>query len=85
MDTKKIVEIVKLIVENLVENPDEVKINHREEKKDNFIINVEVSSSDMGKVIGKKGGTANSIRSIVKSLTADQKQNYYVKINKKEG
>ena len=53
------------IVSSIVDNPDDVKI---EEKEENDILQfiVSVAKEDMGKVIGKEGKVIRSIRNIMK-------------------
>lgn len=62
-------EILELIITNLVTDKDSVSI---EEIEDNKIITykVKVSKDDMGKVIGKQGRVARSIRTVMKSVSA---------------
>jgi predicted RNA-binding protein YlqC (UPF0109 family) len=59
-------ELVEVIAKALVDNPDAVNV---EEKVNGNTIELElhVDSSDMGKVIGKKGRIAKSIRNVVKA------------------
>ena len=73
-------ELVKYIVENLVSNKDAVQISS-EQNDNETVIKVVVAKEDMGKVIGKGGKIAQSIRSIVKtaSSVADGKTRYFVK------
>ena len=73
--------LVKYIVNNLVDNEDEVKIESVREG-DEINIMVTVAPEDVGKVIGKNGRIAQSIRAIVKSVSAKEKIRYNVKINK---
>ena len=40
---------------------------HKEKKEKNIFVKLHVASSDMGKVIGKKGRIAKAIRTVVKS------------------
>ena len=60
-------EILKTIIENLVDDTESIEIT---EKENNKIIELQVriSKDDMGKVIGKQGKTANAIRTIMKSV-----------------
>ena len=58
-------ELVEYIVKSLVENPDKVKVSTEEESEKVTILNIEVDSNDLGKVIGKGGKIANSIRTKV--------------------
>lgn len=74
-------ELVKYIVTNLVDNENEVKIESVREG-DSINILVTVAPEDIGKVIGKNGRIAQSIRAIVKSVSAKEKIKYNVKINK---
>lgn len=60
-------EILELLIKNLVENPDEVTINEKQEEK-NVVYEVKVAESDIGKVIGKQGRIAKSIRTVMKSV-----------------
>ena len=64
-------EILELIITNLVSNRDEVSI---EEINDNNVITyrVKVSNDDMGRVIGKQGRVAKSIRTVMKSVSAKE-------------
>ena len=61
-------ELVEVIARALVDNPDEVVVS---EKKDgrNYMIELHVAPSDMGKVIGKQGRIAKAIRAVVKAAS----------------
>lgn len=64
-------EILELIITNLVDNKEEVSIE--ETVADNNIdYKVKVSKDDMGKVIGKQGRVARSIRTVMKSVSAKE-------------
>lgn len=68
---KKLVEV---IAKSLVEHPDEVEVTERETDKA-IVLELKVASSDMGKVIGKQGRIAKSIRTVVKAAaTKDEKR-----------
>lgn len=65
-------EVLELIVKNLVDNPNEVSIEETA-GEDNFVTyKVKVSKDDMGKVIGKQGRIANSIRTVMKSIATKE-------------
>ena len=66
-------ELVEVIAKALVDSPDEVLVTERKEDDGTIVIELRVAKDDMGKVIGKKGRIAKSIRTVVK--TAAQKQN----------
>lgn len=60
-------DILRTILENLVDNHDAISIESREERG-REIYSVKVDSSEMGKVIGRQGKVAHSIRTIVRAL-----------------
>ena len=57
-------QLVLFIARSLVDQPDAVKVEMREED-DAFVIELSVDPSDVGKVIGKQGRIAKAIRTIV--------------------
>lgn len=65
------------IVSNLVSNSDAVTIKETAGEK-SVIFEVKVSSSDMGKVIGKDGRIARAIRIIMKALAAKEEKKVIV-------
>ena len=73
-------ELVTYIVKALVGNKDDVKVESVKENENTVILNVSVNEKDLGKVIGKNGKIANSLRSIVKSAQTDNNVRYFVKI-----
>ncbi len=62
-----IVEFTTYLVQNLVKNPDMVKVSSFEGDEDITIIEIIVASSDMGAIIGKLGKNAKSIRTIIQA------------------
>ena len=62
-------EILQTIIENLVDTPDAVEIKQTDETN-SVLFEVKVAESDMGKVIGKQGKTAKSIRTVMKAVAA---------------
>ena len=62
-------ELVELIAKSLVDNPDSVVVT---ETSDDNTINIEltVAPEDMGKVIGKGGRIAKSIRTVVEAAAS---------------
>jgi predicted RNA-binding protein YlqC (UPF0109 family) len=72
-------ELVEYIVKALVDKPDQVNI--KETAGDTVtIIEVRVAEEDAGKVIGKEGRIANSIRAITKAAAAKQNKKVTVEI-----
>lgn len=60
-------EIIETIILNLVENKDAVHVNEIAGEK-SIVFEVKVAESDMGRVIGKQGRLAKSIRTVVKAV-----------------
>lgn len=71
-------ELVEYIVKNLVINEDKVSVREIE-NGDETVIQVTVDPEDMGRVIGKSGKVASSIRAIIKSISSRQHKKVYVK------
>ena len=66
-------EILRTIIENLVENKEAISIEKVEgDFKD--VYKIKVDQSEMGKIIGKQGKIAQAIRTIAKSLAAKDKK-----------
>ena len=63
--------ILELIITNLVDDKSSVSIEEVEEAK-SVTYKVKVSKEDMGKVIGKQGRVARSIRTVMKSVSAKE-------------
>ncbi len=76
-------ELVKYLVSSLVSKPDEVEVSEVNESEKVTVISVSVSPDDMGKIIGRGGKVASSIRTIVKSASVKENKRYIVKINEK--
>lgn len=66
-------EILQTILANLVENKDEIQINEKQEGQE-IVFEVKVAESDMGRVIGKQGRIAKSIRTVMKAVASKEKQ-----------
>jgi predicted RNA-binding protein YlqC (UPF0109 family) len=62
-------ELVEMIARSLVDNPDAVKVNEIEGEK-TTVYELRVGPGDLGKVIGKSGQTARSIRILVNAASA---------------
>ena len=69
-------ELVKFMVSELVDNKDGVEVTMDEENT----INVKVDKADMGKVIGRDGKIAKAIRTIAKAAGNKEGVKYSVVI-----
>ncbi len=72
-------ELVEVIAKALVENPEEVVVTEIDED-DEIIIELKVSQSDMGKVIGRQGRIARAIRAVVKAASSKTDKKVSVEI-----
>lgn len=78
--TKSIDEqFVEFIVKSLVSNPDAVVIERRIDEK-GVLLELTVDPEDLGRVIGKRGATAQSIRSLLRALGTKNDARYNLKI-----
>ena len=64
-------EVLKIIISNLVENKEDVEINKVDSEKETKF-EVKVAKEDMGRVIGRQGKLAKSIRTVMKSVATKE-------------
>ena len=64
-------EFVEFIIKHLVDKPDEVKVEEVDGKR-TVIFELHVGDGDIGKVIGRGGQTARSIRTLLAAASAKQ-------------
>ncbi len=62
-------DLVIYIAKALVDSPDEVSVNEVEGEQTS-VIELRVAKGDLGKIIGKHGKTAQSIRTILSAASA---------------
>jgi len=62
--TDSIKDLIEFIAKALVDHPDQVKVSEVEGERTS-VIELTVAKDDLGKVIGKQGRTARSIRTIL--------------------
>ncbi|MGN0243421.1 MAG: KH domain-containing protein [Lachnospiraceae bacterium] len=72
-------ELVKVIVESLVDHPEAVVVTEKE-KENATVIELKVAEDDMGKVIGKQGRIAKAIRTVVKAAASKEDKKVMVDI-----
>jgi len=72
-------ELLTFLAKSLVDYPDEVSVT--EVEKDNaLVLELRVNESDMGKVIGKQGRIAKSIRTVIKAASTKEDKKVIVEI-----
>lgn len=62
-------QLVEFLAKSLVDHPESVVVTEKEED-DTLLYELRVAQEDMGKVIGKQGKIAKSIRTIVRAASA---------------
>lgn len=72
-------QFVEFIVKSLVGNPDAVQIQRTIDEK-GVLLELTVDPEDLGRVIGKRGATAQSIRSLLRALGTKNEARYNLKI-----
>ncbi len=72
-------ELLELIAKALVDNPDDVSVQEVEGERF-MILELRVHADDMGKVIGKQGRIAKSIRTVISAAAIRQDKRVDVKI-----
>lgn len=77
-------ELIKYIVESLVDDSESIVINSVEESPKVTVVTVLVAKDDVGKVIGRNGKVAGSIRTIVKSASIKSGKRFIVKIGERD-
>ena len=75
---------VEYVVKALVEKPEKVVIKRSIDDRGVFL-ELTVDPEDMGKIIGKAGATAKSIRTLLRVLGARDELRYNLKISEPEG
>jgi len=76
-------EFVEYIVKAIVDHPEDVKTERKVDEMGVLII-LKVNSEDIGKVIGKKGQTINSIRTVLRVLGMKNKARVNLKLEEPE-
>ena len=77
-------DLIKYIVEQFAE--DKENVEYQVVEKDRVIeVTVVLSSSDMGKVIGKQGKIAKAMRTLVRAATPASSKKYVVEIRERGG
>jgi len=77
-------QFVEYVVKALVGSPDEVEVNRTIDEK-GVLLELTVAPDDLGRVIGKRGGTAQSIRTLLRALGTKNDARYNLKIVDTDG
>jgi len=72
-------QFIEFIVKSLVSNPDGVIVDRRIDEK-GVLLELTVDADDLGRVIGKRGATAQSLRTLLRALGTKNDARYNLKI-----
>ncbi len=72
-------QFVEYIVKSLVGKPDAVQIDRRIDDK-GVLLELTVDPEDLGRIIGKRGATAQSLRTLLRALGTKNEERYNLKI-----
>ena len=67
------------IAQSLVDNPEQVHVNEIVSAQ-TVVLELKVDKSDMGKVIGKQGKTAQAIRTLLNAASGKTRKRYVLEI-----
>jgi uncharacterized protein len=77
-------QFIEYIVKELVGHPDDVIIERRIDEK-GVLLELTVNPEDLGRVIGKRGVTAQSLRTLLRALGTKNDARYNLKIVNNDG
>ncbi len=72
-------QFVEYIVKTLVNNPEKVSVDRQIDEK-GVLLSLSVDPEDVGRVIGRRGATAQSIRTLLRALGTKNDARYNLKI-----
>ncbi|MBM3718797.1 MAG: KH domain-containing protein [Actinobacteria bacterium] len=71
LDAPVAIAVLTHIVRSIVDDPDAVRVSCEEGKGGSVLLEVRVGPGDLGRVIGRRGRTAQSIRTVVRAAAAN--------------
>jgi predicted RNA-binding protein YlqC (UPF0109 family) len=77
-------DFVEFIIKKLVDKPDGVQLSEEEKETNKIVFQLKVEKEDIGKVIGKKGRTANAVRVLLSAIAAREGKRAILEIVDKE-
>src|ERR1700689_4035378 len=72
-------QFIEYVVKSLVGKPDAVRVDRRVDEK-GVLLELTVDPDDLGRVIGKRGATAQSLRTLLRALGTKNDARYNLKI-----
>lgn len=77
-------EFLELLVKTIVANPNDVKVERNIDER-GVLLTLDINPEDMGNIIGRRGQTAQAIRTLLKIVGAKNNARVNLKINEPEG
>lgn len=77
-------QFLEFVAKAVVANPDDVKVNRIVDER-GVLLTLDINPQDMGYIIGRKGQTAQAIRTLLKIVGAKNNARVNLKINEPEG
>lgn len=77
-------QFLEFVIKALVDSPDQVKVDRTVDEM-GVLLTLEVAASDMGKIIGRQGNTAKSIRTLLRVVGMKNNSRVNLKINEPVG
>lgn len=75
-------ELLKIIAQGLVEQPEDVSVTMDEPREDGSVVyHLHVAEADMGRVIGKQGRIAKAIRVVMRTAATRSNEKVIVEID----
>ena len=76
--------VLRIILEAIVDHPEAIEIDRKVDEM-GVLLSLKVHPEDMGQIIGKQGGTAQAIRTIVRIIGIKNHSRVNLKILEPEG
>ena len=73
-------ELLAYLARQLVDDPDAVAVERFEEDDGTVVLELAVGADDYGRIIGKRGRTANALRTVIKASAVRREQRVLVDI-----
>ena len=77
-------EFLEYLVKSIVDHPDDVVVDRKVDEM-GVLLSLKVHAQDMGQVVGRKGATANAIRSLLRIVGIKNNARVNLKIEEPEG
>ncbi|MBI4119404.1 MAG: KH domain-containing protein [Parcubacteria group bacterium] len=77
-------EFLEYLVKSIVDHPDDVKVDRKIDER-GVLLMLKVNSQDMGQVVGRKGSTAQAIRSLLRIVGIKHNARINLRIEEPEG